>query len=213
MAEAFQMFQEALSETGLKAQPEASVDILGKLGELVNSKFELEETIAKKEAEVKALKDELAEYNTVKIPELLEAAGLSEITTKDGYKVKTELKYRGSISEADKDKALEWFIASGGADTIKNSYIIPISIADKDVAKNLEQLLTKVGLSYSNELKIAWNTLAGVIKDLDVNGSLENNQVFEKLRKENNWPEDLTLSKVLGVYKTKDTKVVKKKSK
>ena len=53
MAEAFQMFQEALSETGLKAQPEASVDILGKLGELVNSKFELEETIAKKEAEVK----------------------------------------------------------------------------------------------------------------------------------------------------------------
>ena len=74
-------------------------------------------------------------------------------------------------------------------------------------------MLTKVGLSYSNELKIAWNTLAGVIKDLDVNGSLENNQVFEKLRKENNWPEDLTLSKVLGVYKTKDTKVVKKKSK
>ena len=41
----------------------------------------------------------------------------------------------------------------------------------------------------------------------------QNNQVFEKLRKENNWPEDLTLSKVLGVYKTKDTKVVKKKSK
>lgn len=208
----FEEFQEALSESSIQEislTPDKA--ILGKLGELVNQKFEVEKRIKDLEAELKEQKNLANKYDSEDIPKLLEAAGLSEITTNTGYRIKVANKYRGNISEANAELALQWFIKSGGADTIKNNYVIPVSIADKQVAANLEALLSKVGLDYSHKLNVAWNTLAGVIEELDTKGELQNNKIFNELKRELDISEDITLDKVLGAYKTKTTKVQKLK--
>ena len=215
MSDIFEEFKTGLNEAGVSEEllQNADIDLLGKLGETVEEKISLEAEIAELKSQLIDKEKLLKEYDQIKIPQLVEAAGLSEVTTKNGFKVTIKNEYRGNISEANSTVALDWFIKSGGADTIKNNYVIPVSIADKAIAKSLEDILSKVGLGYSRKLGIAWNTLAGVIKELDTTGKLENNDQFEALKKEQGLPEDLTLSQVLGVYKYKTTKIQKPKKK
>lgn len=214
MKDAFEDFKSGLEEAGVTEEVQiADTDIMGKLGELIDQKFDLEKEIANLKAKLETKEAELQEYDRVKIPELIEAAGLAEVTTKDGFKITVKQEYRGNISEANAEYALDWFIRSGGADTVKNTYNVPISINDKEVATQLEAILKKVGLDYSRSIKIAWNTLAGVIKELDATGQLENNEYFEQLKKDKGLDPELTLSKVLGAFKYKTTKVAKPKVK
>lgn len=215
MADVFEDFKAGLEEAGITNETlqENCADIVGKLGEIIDQKFELENEIAELTAKLEEKNKLLLEYDRIKIPELVSAAGLSEVTTKIGYKISIKEEYRGAISEANSETALDWFIRSGGADTVKNNYIIPISIKDKQVAKQLEEILKRVGLDYSRQIKIAWNTLAGVIKELDTTGQLENNIYFEQLKKDKGLDPELTLAKVLGAYHYKTTKVQKPKAK
>lgn len=211
----FDEFRAELEEAGITQEDvnSADHDIMGKLGDLVDTKFQLESQIAEKEAELKELQDKLKEYDQIKIPELIEAAGLAEITTKDGYKVTVKQEYRGNISEANSAYVLDWFIKSGGADTVKSKFEVPVSINDKETMSLLEDIFNRTGVGYSKKINIAWNTLAGVIKELDTTNNLDNNKYFEELKKEHNLPDDMTLSKLLGVYKYKNTKVAKPKAK
>lgn len=213
MTDVFEDFKSGLMDAGITEETlqTADVDLVGKLGEVIDKKFALEAEIAALQEMLEDKTKLLKEYDQLKIPQLVEAAGLAEVTTKNGFKITIKNEYRGNISEANSELALEWFIRSGGADTIKNNYIIPVSITDKTIAKTLEDILKRAGLDYSRKLGIAWNTLAGVIKDLDVSGNLENNEYFEKLKKDKGLPSDLTLAQVLGAYKYKTTKVQKPK--
>lgn len=212
----FEDFKSSLEEAGVSelVAEAPDQDIIGKLGELVDKKFTLEAEIAQLEENLKAKQEELKSYDQVKIPELVEAAGLSEVTTKNGFKLKIATEYRGNISEANNEYVLEWFIRSGGADTVKSKFEVPVSINDKKTAKLLEDIFAKCGVSYSKKIGIAWNTLAGVIKELDTTGMLADNKYFEDVRKAHPlMPGDLTLEKALGVYKYKTTKVQKPKKK
>lgn len=215
MTDLFEEFKNGLADAGITEDlmQTADNDLIGKLGDEIEKKFALEAEIAELKETLENKEKLLKEYNQVKIPQLVEAAGLAEVTTKNGFKITIKDEYRGNISEANSELALEWFIRSGGADTIKNNYIIPISIVDKKIAKTLEDILKKAGLDYSRKLGIAWNTLAGVIKELDVSGNLENNEYFEALKKDKGLSSDLTLSRILGAYKYKTTKVQKPKKK
>lgn len=215
MQNVFDEFKSGLEEAGIDQDnmQVACADIVGKLGEVIDQKFELEAEIAELTAKLEDKQNLLKEYDRIKIPQLVEAAGLSEVTTKSGYKITIKDEYRGSISEENSEIALDWFISSGGADTVKNNYIIPVSIKDKEIAKQLEAILNKVGLDYSRKIGIAWNTLAGVIKELDTTGNLENNSYFESLKASKKLDPNLTLSKVLGAYHYKTTKVQKPKAK
>ena len=215
MSDVFDDFKSALEDAGITDEElqRPDTDILGKLGEILETKFKLESTIGQIEEDLKNHQDLLKECDSVTIPRLLEAAGLSSVKTESGHTIKVEDVYRGNISETNSEIALDWFIKSGGADTIKNNYIVPVSIADKETAELLEQILSKAGMDFSRKLGIAWNTLAGVIKELDVTGKLQDNEIFAKIKEERDLPEDLTLEKVLGVYKYKTTKVQKPKNK
>lgn len=215
MNEAFDDFKSALEDAGISEDElqRPDTDILGKLGEVLETKFKLENAIAGIKEDLENHEKLLKECDSLTIPRLLEAAGLSSVKTASGHTIKVEDVYRGNISEENSPIALDWFIKSGGADTIKNNYVVPVSIADKEVAEVLEQILSKTGLDFSRKLGIAWNTLAGVIKELDTTGKLKDNEAFEKLKKEKGLPEDLTLEKVLGVYKYKTTKVQQPKNK
>ena len=215
MSEVFDDFKSALEDAGISEEElqRPDTDILGKLGEVLETKFKLELAIAGIEEDLENHQKLLKECDSLTIPRLLEAAGLSSVKTASGHTIKVEDVYRGNISEENSPIALDWFIKSGGADTIKNNYIVPVSIADKEVAEVLEQILGKTGLGFSRKLGIAWNTLAGVIKELDTTGKLKDNETFQKLKEEKGLPEDLTLEKVLGVYKYKTTKVQQPKNK
>jgi hypothetical protein len=213
---AFDEFKALMDDAGVAQDVEevAAQDILGALGKLVEEKQKIETDIALLTAQLEEKQKELKDYDQNKIPNLIESAGLQEITTKNGYKVSVKQEYRGNISEENQEYALDWFIKSGGADTVKNKFEVPVSINDKKTIDLLEQIFNRAGVSYVRKLGIPWNTLAAVIRELDGTGQLENNEFFEQVRKSNpTMPNDLTLEKVLGVYKYKTTKVQKPKAK
>lgn len=216
MTDAFDEFKALMDDAGVTQADEglAPQDILGALGKLVEEKQELEAKIAATEAQLEEQQKQLKEYDQVKIPNLIESAGLQEITTKNGYKVTVKQEYRGNISEANQEYVLDWFIKSGGADTVKNKFEVPVSINDKETMDLLVQIFNKAGINYVRKLGIPWNTLAAVIRELDGTGQLANNEFFEQVRKDNpTMPSDLTLEQALGVYKYKTTKVTKPKKK
>ena len=213
---AFDEFKALMDDAGVAQDVEevAAQDILGALGKLVEEKQALEAKIAQMQTDLEEEQKRLKEYDQIKIPNLIESAGLQEITTKNGYKVSIKQEYRGNISEENQEYALDWFIKSGGADTVKNKFEVPVSINDKKTIDLLEQIFNRAGVSYVRKLGIPWNTLAAVIRELDGTGQLENNEFFEQVRKSNpTMPNDLTLEKVLGVYEYKTTKVQKPKAK
>jgi hypothetical protein len=216
MTDAFDEFKALMNDAGVTQADEglAPQDILGALGKLVEEKQELEAKIAITEAQLEEQQKQLKEYDQVKIPNLIESAGLQEITTKNGYKVTVKQEYRGNVSEENQAYVLDWFIKSGGADTVKNKFEVPVSINDTKTMDLLVQIFNKAGIAYTRKLGIPWNTLAAVIRELDGTGQLENNEFFEEVRKANPvMPSDLTLEKALGVYKYKTTKVTKPKKK
>lgn len=216
MDNTFEDFKSSLEDAGVSelVSDVADQDIVGKLGQLVEEKFQLEQEIDALEKELATKQEQLTNYDRIKIPELLDAAGLAEITTKNGYKVSAKTEYRGNISEANSEYVLEWFIRSGGADTVKSKFEVPVSINDKKTAQLLEGIFKKCGVDFSKKIGIAWNTLAGVIKELDVSNTLKDNKYFEDVRKAHPlMPSDLTLEKALGMYKYRTTKVQKPKTK
>ena len=213
---AFEEFKALMNEAGVTQEVKESVsqDIYGTLGKLVEEKQLIEADIEALESQLKNKQDLLKEYDQIKIPNLIESAGLQEITTKNGYKVTVKQEYRGNVSEENQAYVLDWFIKSGGADTVKNKFEVPVSINDTQTIKLLEQIFNKSGVAYVRKLGIPWNTLAAVIRELDGTGQLQDNEFFEEVRKANpTMPSDLTLEKALGVYKYKTTKVTKPKAK
>lgn len=213
---AFEEFKALMNEAGVTQEVEESVsqDIYGTLGKLVEEKQLIEADIEALESQLKDKQDLLKEYDQIKIPSLIESAGLQEITTKNGYKVTVKQEYRGNVSEENQDYVLDWFIRSGGADTVKNKFEVPVSINDKQTMDLLVQIFNKAGVAYVRKLGIPWNTLAAVICELDGTGQLQDNEYFEDVRKAHpTMPSDLTLEKALGVYKYKTTKVTKPKAK
>ena len=213
---AFEEFKDLMNDSGLMQEVAevAAQDIYGTLGQLVEEKQQLEREIDDLEAELESKQNLLQEYDREKIPKLLESAGLQEITTKNGYKVSVKQEYRGNIKEENQSYILDWFIKSGGADTVKNKFEVPVSINDTETMELLIKIFTKANVAFARKLSIPWNTLAAVIRELDGTGQLESNPYFEAIRKEHpEMPSDLTLEKALGVFKYKTTKISAPKSK
>jgi len=184
---------------------------LAEMNDLVQDKLDLEKEIAEMEAELNSKKKDLTDLDREKIPNKMIELGLSKLVTKSGAELSINKVYRGNISEKYAEHALDWFIETNQADSIKNAYTVTLGVGKSEEARKLEQALINEGFDFKNKKDIAWNTLASIIKDLDQSEELSDNEAWNKLQEQGKVPKGLTLKDALGVYDYYETKVKFKK--
>jgi len=184
---------------------------LGEVTELINKKLKLENEQAQILMRLNYLNGELENLNSKLIPNKMMELGLSKVTTASGAEVSINKLYRGNISEKHSIDALKWFIETKQVDSIKNEYKVTLGVGNTIEAESLKNLLLKNGYKYNNKQSIAWNTLSGIIRDLDSSEELNENKSWLKLQKEERVPKDLSLRDALGVFIKNETKLKFKK--
>lgn len=213
MADQLNNFLNKMEELNTQNKIEQPEINLAEMNCLVKRKLALETDISTKEEELNLLKKELTNLNRKKIPEAMLSLGLSKVTTESGAELTISKQYRGNISEKTAEFAMNWFIRTNQADSIKNAYTVTLGVGNADEAKNLEEILSEAGYFYKNKKDIAWSTLASILRELDTNDELANNETWTKLQEEGKVPRNMTLKEALGAYDYYETKMKFKRNK
>jgi hypothetical protein len=214
MTDIFEEFKKRLSKEDIDTTDPNSEEkkiSMGELSSLVEVKLAKEAEEARLLEELNNLQKDIKYLNQVIIPKAMIELGFNKVTTTSGAEVTITKNYRGNISEAHAEDAFEWFIATNQADSIKNKYEVTLGVGKSDEALKVEKALESAGVFYKNKQDIAWNTLAGILKDLDSNDSLSDNAEWKKLQEEGKVNKEKTLREVLGAYDYFETKIKFKK--
>lgn len=115
-------------------QPTVRADSLATINQLVLQLQEAEVELAKAEESLKrkkARRDYLLEQA---IPEAMDNAEQTEITTQSGYKVKVARKISASIPKARQQEAFDWLEANGFGRLIKQTFVVEFGKDDEQWA-------------------------------------------------------------------------------
>lgn len=214
MTDIFEEFKKRLAKDNIDttdANSEEKKVSMAELSSLIDAKLNKEAQEANLLEELNKLQKDIKYLNQVVIPKAMMELGFNKVTTSTGAEVTINKQYRGNISEAHADDAFKWFIATNQADCIKNKYEVTIGVGKSDEAKKVEEALEQAGIYYKNKQDIAWNTLAGILKDLDSNDLLSDNAEWKKLQEDGEVSKEKALREVLGAYDYYETKLKFKK--
>lgn len=141
-------------------------NILAQLAGLAMDQKQAELAVARAEEALGEAKAELARIAERAIPELMDAAEMTEYTTKDGIKIKVNETVRGSIPKDKADGAFAWLETNGHADLVKREFVIRFARAEEGWAKKFAADLKKrkKQLAYDVKRSVHANTLSAFVK-------------------------------------------------
>lgn len=133
--------------------------------DLVTEMVQLEAYIKESEEYLAALKKKHEIIQTGKLPEALEAFGLTEFVMVDGSRVKVKDEVYAGITEGNKDAAFSWLKETGNDGIIKNEVKLPFGKGQDREAQVLMDLLTTQGYSFNSLKTVHAMTLKAFVKD------------------------------------------------
>ena len=104
---------------------------------------EAEAEVARCEDALKIAQNKLKEIADKKLPELMDQAEMTTLTTRDGIVVKVLEKIRGSIPKGKEAKPFKWLEEHGHDDLIKREFKIQFGKEDQAWARKFEADLRK----------------------------------------------------------------------
>ena len=133
----------ALMEEDAHAQSNAvpSDEQLSGISALAEEQLRLEERLKEAEALVQDISKELRNISQVKLPEAMQALGLSAFALSDGSSITVKDEVFASIKEKDRPAAHQWLREMGFNDIIKNEVIVSFGRGDDDRASELGSIL------------------------------------------------------------------------
>lgn len=159
--EALELFEEAAE------QEETGTAKLGELGRLVQQHIELEDQIAEKSKELKALQRQLDAISQDKIPSLmLDEIQLSEIRLQDGSRIQVKDAIKVSTTGKWREAINEWLAEIGEEDLIKDEIKIGLGCGQGELANEMLEILTRMGVPYDRKQYVAPPSLNALIREL-----------------------------------------------
>lgn len=150
-------------------EDESSDNILSRISNAVVELKQADLKIAEAEEVLREAQEVRRHIAEDLLPGLMDEAQQTEITTKDGTKVKVEERIRASIPEAMKGKAFAWLKQNGHDSLIKNQFIIDFGRDQEQFAQEFEQYLKEeweeAELNYKRKSDIHNMTLVSFIKE------------------------------------------------
>jgi hypothetical protein len=151
---------------------EASVADDSKLAELstiLTKRKEIMERLAVVDDEAKILRSDLLRIETMEIPDKMDEAGMSEFTTKDGYKVSIK-PFVSAIPAGSKEQAYNWLEDNGLGSIIKRRLNLQFEKAQSEVALLAEAKLKEMGFDPKMDMDVNYQTFQATVKDLHSQG-------------------------------------------
>jgi hypothetical protein len=120
---------------------------------------------------IKELALRKSEIETRKLPQLLQQAGVKEITTLEGLKVSTKYVV-GAIPAESKERAYEWLDEHGHSDIIKRNLALQFQKGDTEQAEKAREALAEMGFDPTIKLDVHPQTFMAFAREQIQNGRL-----------------------------------------
>jgi hypothetical protein len=151
-------------ESGGTATPGATLENLSIFAERY---IELDKELKEIDDYAKKLEEEQATIEETNIPGIMQALKMAEFSMKDGFKLKIEPKFQGSIVMKDEAKAtqqLAWIDSVEGGDIVKFTITCDFNKGHEGEAQELIKLLKQLGIMYKAKRTVHASTLASFVK-------------------------------------------------
>jgi len=110
------------------------------------------------------------EMESRQLPDLFEEAGVDRVglPAEGNYPAYDAVRlayYHANIPPDHKEEAFDWLEREGHGDIIKTTVKVQLGLGERELAKKVESLLQKLGVDYSRDLGVPWNTLTAWLKE------------------------------------------------
>ena len=149
-------------------QSKVGDNLLARLSGLALDQKKAEAEVARLEEELKKAQANLRDIAEHQIPSLMEEVGMKEFITEEGVKIKVVEKIRGSIPEANAEKAFAWLEKMEYDNIVKREFKITFGKEEEDWARKFESDLKKrkKKLNFVVKRGIHPSTLASFVSEL-----------------------------------------------
>lgn len=144
---------------------ELSNDEIFEISTMVRHQVNLENVIAKLNAELAEKAEQLKNLAEVMIPDAMLAMGLSELKLATGETVSIKKFYSAKIPDEQQEKAFEWLRNSGNGDIIKNNIALSFGKGEDDLANEVAKMLLQKGLTPEQKIFVHPMTLKSFVKE------------------------------------------------
>ena len=144
----------------------AGDNLLSSLRALVLDLKEAQSVMAKAEDHFNTAKAAVKRIVEKELPELMDEAGQSEITTLDGYKVTVKEIVRASIKVSDQPRAFGWLIKNGHERLIQRQFTFKFANNQDKAAVAFEQAVLRLDElpDYDDKKAVHASTLSSFVK-------------------------------------------------
>ena len=139
---------------------------LSRVSGLAEQQVDLEQRIEETEAELKRLKEEHRKVAEDALPEALQEAGLSSITTQDGTKVEVEEKLYCSVPKARKEWVRQWLEHQGHGALVQYRVVAALGKGDQARADELVRMLQEQGVQAGQEADFHTGQLKSLLNEM-----------------------------------------------
>lgn len=159
-----------------------SVNELSEIALLAEAQFAAQQLVDKLELDLKAAENALKEISEKKLPEKMDALGLSTYSTTSGINVKVSEKIRASLAVENRAKGYAWLEANGFGGIIKSAVMVAYRKDQLNEANEFVEDLRKQGKVVNLERKVEPSTLTAFVKERLTNGEELPLEVFGVFR-------------------------------
>lgn len=155
-------------ETLAQDAAEAAVpteDGLEQVSQLAQRQVDLEDELARLEAQAAELKREYEKLRTQLLPAALAEYGLTEIRMADGARVTVDAIIRASIPKARQGEAFAWLEGAGHGDLIKHVVSASFGRGEDDDARHALDALAALGVEPEDRRSVHAQTLSAFVRE------------------------------------------------
>lgn len=138
---------------------------LAALSDLARLQIDLEAQMAKNAEEAAKLKAQYTNVTEIVIPMVMNAVGMSQFVTEDGFSIEVGEKIHANISEDRNKKAIEWLDEHDCDKLVKRNLLIAFEKEDLDKLQALEADLQEQGFQTERTQTVHPRTLAAWVKE------------------------------------------------
>ena len=157
-----------MSDINFETDQEEVLDRTANIDKLANKIKEMQaiqKDIEQNEEYLKQRKKDLEQVSGEAIPTMLSEMGLSYLKLADGSSVEVKTNYSATITQANKEKAINWLRENGLGDIIKNEMTVSFGRNEDNKAAEYAELAKGQGYQPTQKLKVEPMTLKALVRE------------------------------------------------
>lgn len=142
-------------------------NLLAQISQTALEQKRAEAEVARLQDELKKAQEHLQQIAEHELPELMDAAELTEFTTRDGIKITVRETVRGGVPVEKRARAFKWLEDHGHGNLIKRQFTIDFGRDQEDWAREFEEtvLAREEAINYKLDRKVAPATLTAFVNE------------------------------------------------